>query len=113
MVIEAGDIVLAEVAERLKNNTRPKDIVSRIGGDEFIVIIRDLKSSLSATEIAEKLVKVLSDAFIYNNNLLYIGASVGISLFPEHGTDVDTLIKNADLAMYEVKNRGGHGYTFI
>ena len=107
---ETGDIVLAKVAERLDNNTREKDIVSRIGGDEFIVIIRDLKSLLSATEIAEKFVKVLSDAFIYNNNQLFIGASIGISLFPKHGTDIDTLIRNADLAMYEVKHSGGHGY---
>ena len=108
----AGDKVLAEAAERLKNNTRPRDIVSRIGGDEFIVIIRDLKSSLSVTVIAEKLVKILSAAYIYNDNILYIGASVGISLFPEHGTDVDTLIKKADLAMYEAKNNGGNGYAF-
>ena len=107
---ETGDIVLAKVAERLDNNTREKDIVSRIGGDEFIVIIRDLKSLSSATEIAEKFVKVLSDAFIYNNNQLFIGASIGISLFPKHGTDIDTLIRNADLAMYEVKHSGGHGY---
>ena len=107
---EAGDVVLVNVAERLGDNTRGKDIVSRIGGDEFIVIIRELKSSLSAIEIAEKLVKVLSDAFIYNEEILYIGASVGISLFPQHGTDIDTLIKNADLAMYEAKGRGGHGY---
>jgi len=107
---EAGDMVLAKVAERLENNTSPTDIVSRIGGDEFIVIIRNLMSSSSATKIAEKLVKVLSDAFIYNEELLYIGASVGISVFPQHGTDADTLIKNADLAMYEVKNRGGQGY---
>ena len=109
---QAGDKVLAEAAERLKSNTRSKDIVSRIGGDEFIVIIRDLKSSLSVTVIAEKLVKILSAAYIYNDNILYIGASVGISLFPEHGDDVDTLIKNADLAMYETKNSGGNGYSF-
>ena len=108
---EVGDIVLVKVAERLRNNTRSQDIVSRIGGDEFIVIIRDLKSSSNEMEIGEKLVKVLSDTFNYNDKLLYIGASVGISLFPEHGTDVDTLIKNADLAMYEVKNSGGYGCT--
>ena len=82
---QAGDKVLAEAAERLKSNTRTKDIVSRIGGDEFIVIIRDLKFSISVTVIAEKLVKILSAAYIYNDNILYIGASVGISLFPEHG----------------------------
>ena len=108
---EAGDIVLKEVSKRLKRNTRSNDIVSRIGGDEFIVIIRELKSSSSTIEIAEKLVKILSEAFIYNEKLLYIGASIGISLFPDHGTNVDTLIRNADLAMYEVKNSGGYGCT--
>lgn len=107
---QAGDIVLAKVAERLEINTRPTDIVSRIGGDEFIVILRDLRYSSTATEIAKKLVEALTDAFIYNEELLYIGASIGISLFPEHGTNADTLIKNADLAMYEVKKNGGHGY---
>jgi len=108
-----GDIALVEVAERLLKNTGSKDIVSRIGGDEFIVIIRDLKYSSSATGIAEKLVKELCEAFIYNEELLYIGASIGISLFPEHGTDVDTLIKNSDLAMYEAKKSGGHRCTLF
>ncbi|MBW9151089.1 EAL domain-containing protein [Clostridium estertheticum] len=108
---QVGDIVLAKVAERLENNTiKSKDIVSRIGGDEFIVIIRNLISEAGATEIAEKIVKTLSSAYIHNEESLYIGASVGISLFPQHGNDVDTLIRNADLAMYEVKNSGGHGY---
>ncbi|MCB2356033.1 EAL domain-containing protein [Clostridium estertheticum] len=108
---QVGDIVLAKVAERLENNiAKSKDIVSRIGGDEFIVIIRNLISTAGATEIAEKIVKTLSGAYIYNDESLYIGASVGISLFPQHGNDVDTLIRNADLAMYEVKNSGGCGY---
>ncbi|WAG54143.1 EAL domain-containing protein [Clostridium estertheticum] len=108
---QVGDIVLAKVAERLENNiAKSKDIVSRIGGDEFIVIIRDLISAAGATKIAEKIVEILSRAYIYNEESLYIGASVGISLFPQHGNDVDTLIRNADLAMYEVKNSGGHGY---
>ncbi|MBU3175556.1 EAL domain-containing protein [Clostridium estertheticum] len=108
---QVGDIVLAKVAERLEINiAKSKDIVSRIGGDEFIVIIRNLISTAGATEIAEKIVKTLSGAYIYNDESLYIGASVGISLFPQHGNDVDTLIRNADLAMYEVKNSGGRGY---
>jgi len=63
---EAGDNILKTVAVRLKNNIRSKDIVSRIGGDEFIVIIRDLNDSLNTAEIGETLVKVLSDVFIYN-----------------------------------------------
>ena len=108
-----GDMVLVEVAERLKRNTRSIDIVSRIGGDEFIVVIKDLKSPSNAIETADKLVKALNDAFIYNEKLLYIGASIGISIFPEHGTDLDTLLKNADLAMYEVKNNGGYGCSLF
>ncbi|WP_298838302.1 putative bifunctional diguanylate cyclase/phosphodiesterase [Clostridium sp.] len=108
---QVGDIVLAKVAERLECNTKKsKDIVSRIGGDEFIVVIRHLISASSVTEIAEKIVKSLSSAFTYNEESLYIGVSIGISLFPLHGNDVDTLIRNADLAMYEVKSSGGHGY---
>ncbi|MCB2307456.1 EAL domain-containing protein [Clostridium estertheticum] len=108
---QVGDIVLAKVAERLENNiAKSKDIVSRIGGDEFIVIIRNLISEEGAIEIAGEIVKTLSGAYIYNEESLYIGASVGISLFPQHGNDVDTLIRNADLAMYEVKNSGGRGY---
>ncbi|MCB2339871.1 bifunctional diguanylate cyclase/phosphodiesterase [Clostridium estertheticum] len=108
---QVGDIVLAKVAERLENNTiKSKDIVSRIGGDEFIVIIRNLISAAGAIEIAGEIVKTLGGAYIYNDESLYIGASVGISLFPQHGNDVDTLIRNADLAMYEVKNSGGRGY---
>ncbi|MBC8063136.1 MAG: EAL domain-containing protein [Clostridiaceae bacterium] len=107
---EAGDIVLVEVAHRLKNSVRSMDIVSRIGGDEFIVIIKDLVSVSDAIEVAEELVKILSATFVYYENIIYIGASIGISLFPEHGIDVDTLIKNADIAMYEAKNSGGNGY---
>ncbi|MBX4266351.1 EAL domain-containing protein [Clostridium estertheticum] len=108
---QVGDIVLAKVAERLENNiAKSRDIVSRIGGDEFIVIIRNLISAAGAIEIAGEIVKTLSGAYIYNEESLYIGASVGISLFPQHGNDVDTLIRNADLAMYEVKNSGGRGY---
>jgi len=107
---QVGDIVLAKVAERLEKNTGDIDLVSRIGGDEFIVIIRHSKCLSSATGIAQEIVKSLGAAFIYNDELMYIGASVGISLFPQHGNNADNLIRNADLAMYEVKKSGGHGY---
>ena len=105
---EAGDLFLIEVANRLNNNTGSSDIISRSGGDEFIAIIRDLKSPSDATKVSEKLVRVLSDGFIYCEEIILIGASIGISLFPKHGTDVEILIKNADLAMYEIKSTGGN-----
>lgn len=106
-----GDQILKAVADRLKESIRSSDTISRIGGDEFIILLRDLKSFVDAEKIAVAIGKVLEPAFIYNRSHLHIGSSIGISIFPEHGGDADTLIKNADLAMYEVKNNGGYGYS--
>jgi len=106
-----GDLLLIEVSKRLNNNIGPRDIVGRSGGDEFIVVIRDIKCPSVAKAIANKLMQLISNVFVYNDKHIYIGASIGISLFPEHGATVYTLIKNADLAMYEVKNNGGYGCT--
>jgi diguanylate cyclase (GGDEF)-like protein len=86
------------------------DTVSRIGGDEFIIILRDLKAIANAEKIAVAVLEKLSTAFIYKENQLFIGGSIGISIFPEHGIDADTLINKADLAMYDVKLMGGNGY---
>ena len=108
---QAGDYVLIQVSEILKSTIRSDDIIGRIGGDEFIIILGKLKSSANAEKIALKIGERLSSAFIYKENHLFVGASIGISIFPEHGTSVDTLIKNADIAMYEVKHKGGYGYT--
>ncbi len=108
---QAGDIMLEKVAERLKSIIRPNDIICRIGGDEFIILIENIESTKNVEEIAAAIGKRLSSAFVYQEYQLLIGASIGISIFPEHGTDVDTLIKNADLAMHEAKNNGGYEYT--
>jgi len=107
---QAGDYILKTVAVRLKNIIRPTDIVYRIGGDEFIIIMRDLKVIADAEKIAIAAVETLSSAFIYKENQLFIGSSIGISVFPEHGIDQDTLSTKADLAMYEAKRNGGNGY---
>ncbi len=107
---EAGDNILRIAAVRLKNIIRSTDTVYRIGGDEFIIILRDLKASSIVEKIAIAALKTLSTAFIYKENQLFIGASIGISIFPEHGIDADTLIKKADSAMYEVKSKGGNEY---
>lgn len=109
---EAGDLVLEEAAKRLSSVIGSQSLVSRIAGDEFIIIIENLQSTSDAALVAEKLVQALDIEFVYHENQIYISASIGISLFPEHGEDIDILIRNADLAMYEVKNSGGHGYAF-
>ena len=107
---EAGDFILKTVAERLKNIIRSTDAISRMGGDEFIIILRNLKDTVNAEKFAGDVLKTLSTAFTYKENQLLIGASIGISLFPEHGFEADLLINKADSAMYEAKRQGGNGY---
>jgi len=107
---QAGDNILKTVAVRLKSIIRLTDTIYRIGGDEFIIILRNLKDYANAKKIAVAIRDILSIVFTYNTNQLFVGVSVGISIFPEHGTNADTLIKNADFAMYEAKRKGGNGY---
>lgn len=108
---QVGDKVLKNVADTLKDSIGTDDKISRIGGDEFIIIFAVLRSNAYIQEIAEKIQKALRKPFIYNKECLIVGASIGISIFPEHGKDSDTLIKKADLAMYEVKGNGGYDYA--
>lgn len=108
---QSGDTVLKIVAERLKLIITANDTLSRFGGDEFTIILNNLESSAVVEEFAENIRTILIPAIIdNNNNELHIGASIGVSIFPEHGSNVDTLINNADLAMFEVKHNGGYGY---
>ncbi|MGV8905655.1 MAG: diguanylate cyclase domain-containing protein [Acetobacterium sp.] len=107
---EAGDIVLKTVALRLKSIIRSTDTISRIGGDEFIIILRNLQDQIEAEKTAAAVLRMLSTVFPYKGHRLLIGASIGLSIFPEHGIDADMLIKKADFAMYEVKHKGGNGY---
>lgn len=107
---QAGDNILKTVAVRLKSIIRLTDTISRTGGDEFIIILRNLEDSGDAEKISAVVGETLSVAYTYKENQLFIGASIGISMFPEHGIDADTLIRKAELAMYKVKCKGGNGY---
>lgn len=101
---EAGDEVLKEVAKRLLASVRETDSVARIGGDEFVIMLENLGSSL-AHEIGQRIVDDLSKAFKLTEGNAYIGASIGIALFPQNGDNSETLIKAADRAMYDVKKK--------
>lgn len=101
---EAGDEVLKEVAKRLLASVRETDSVARIGGDEFVIMLENLGSSL-AHEIGQRIVDDLSKAFMLTEGNAYIGASIGIALFPQNGDNSETLIKAADRAMYDVKKK--------
>ncbi|MFY9225912.1 MAG: diguanylate cyclase [Blastocatellia bacterium] len=107
-----GDLLLQAVAERLKGCVREEDTVARIGGDEFIVILEDIFSLEDAAKIAKKAVHTLSTPFAIEGKKLLIGASIGISIFPLHGRDPEILIKNADKAMYKIKEAGKNGFGF-
>ena len=101
---EAGDIVLKTVAERLKDNSRDIDLVSRIGGDEFVLLLYDCTSQSDTEKVAHKIIKaIITPIAISETRLVAVSASIGISLYPEHGEQPEKLLNAADLAMYSVK----------
>jgi diguanylate cyclase (GGDEF)-like protein len=112
---DVGDIVLKEVAQRLKASTRGDDTISRLGGDEFIYFLSQARDSEVVARVAEKIIEALRaplDVSLRDLNLsLRIKASIGIAMFPKDGETVDTLVVCADLAMYRAK-RSDSGYAF-
>lgn len=106
----SGDALLCEAARRLLTCVRQNDTVARIGGDEFVAVITSLKNKEDATQIAEKLLNVISKPYLIEDRELIINASIGISWFPEDGQDSHTLLKNADVALYYAKDLGGNSY---
>jgi len=105
-----GDRLLIEVAKRLRGLVRRADSIARLGGDEFVVLLERLHIPGEATTLANKIVLAMRQPFILNDTELHIGSSIGITLYPEDGTDAVTLLKNADAAMYGVKDSGRDGY---
>ena len=101
-----GDLLLKEVANRIKLPIRESDTVARIGGDEFVVLLKNIKDGQDAVVVAEKIRASLNMPFVLNTLSLGISSSIGISVFPEHGPDEVTLCKNADTAMYQAKVSG-------
>ena len=110
----AGDALLIEVAARLKANVRESDIVARLGGDEFVVVLTGLDHGLlNAAQVAAKVVDALGRPYEVEGNSLNSSPSIGIALFPADGEDAETLMKNADTAMYHVKETGRNGSQFF
>lgn len=108
-----GDLLLQGVGERLKNWARELDTVARLGGDEFVVVLSSVKEVADAAVAAARIVKGITDGFVVEGHPLSISCSLGISVFPEHGTNSDTLIKNADAAMYCAKETGRNTFRFF
>jgi len=109
----AGDKLLQSIAEQLVACVRAPDTVSRPGGDEFILLLQDVEHAEDAEITARRILKSLGEAHSVEDHELYITASIGISVYPLDGQDAETLIKNADTAMYQAKSQGRHNFKFF
>ncbi|BES70278.1 hypothetical protein RE428_12960 [Marinobacter nanhaiticus D15-8W] len=107
-----GDALLQEVALRLRQCVRAEDFLVRLGGDEFLVLYPEIADDETAAEMARNFIERVSAPYRIQGKSLTLGISVGISLFPKDGTDIDTLISHADLAMYQAKQSGRGQYSF-
>lgn len=110
---QAGDALLIDVSNRLKSAVRESDIVARIGGDEFVVVLTDIADDLKAVWNARAILQSLTQNYSINNRQVYSSPSIGISIFPRDGEDTDTLMKHADIAMYHAKSEGRNNYQFF
>ncbi|HUN94208.1 MAG TPA: EAL domain-containing protein [Burkholderiaceae bacterium] len=101
-----GDALLTQAARRIRDSVRGEDVVARLGGDEFTVVLGNLAVSAGASQVARQLIKSLSAPFEVDGHTIYVGASVGIAVFPDDGADGADLLKKADTAMYRAKENG-------
>ncbi len=109
---QVGDKLLYEVSRRISHSMRESDVVARLGGDEFLVMMDMINNQEDAEQIAKKIIQALQAEFIIDGEEIFISASIGISIFPKDGSDVDSTIKAADMAMYQVKNKGKNNHCF-
>ena len=108
-----GDHLLQEVAQRLVKQLRVGDTVCRIGGDEFVVVLPEITRGADAAQVAQKIIETLSEPIVLEGRDITVTPSIGISVFPEDGSDAETLIRNADAAMYHAKEMGRSNYQFF
>lgn len=109
---EAGDQLLQVIAERLCSTVRNTDMVARLGGDEFVVLVTDVKKTEAVAVIAQKILSSVLQVIMIKEQEIYITTSIGISLYPYDGQTMQTLMKNADLALYRAKEQGRNNYQF-
>jgi diguanylate cyclase (GGDEF)-like protein len=105
--------LLKEVGYRLSGLLRQNDTVARLGGDEFIVLLSDLERMEDVIRVAEIILKAFKQLFVCGNHKLTSSTSIGIAVYPDDGNDIDSLLKNSDMAMYFVKMHGRNNYKFF
>jgi len=107
-----GDGLLQAIASRIVNCVRGEDTVARMGGDEFTILLADIADTRSAAMVAQKVLSVVSHPVVVDSHELFATTSIGIAIFPDDGGDAETLLKNADRAMYRAKEAGRNNYQF-
>ena len=108
-----GDALLKTVATYLQEVIRTEDFVARIGGDEFVIVINNYESHLELIRVMQRLLDHIKEPFVIENHPIYVSASVGVVIYPKDGTDMQILLKHADIAMYEAKRKGRDQYHFF
>jgi diguanylate cyclase (GGDEF)-like protein len=105
-----GDVLLKMVAERLVATVREEDTVARLGGDEFLLSLWHVSGIDYAATVASRAIEAVSQPYSIEGNTVSITTSAGVSIYPDHGEDAETLLKSADLALYEAKAAGKNAY---
>lgn len=108
-----GDRLLVAATERLRNQVKETDLVGRLGGDEFTIVLENLDAPEIAADVASRIVNAMSQHFVIDGHELFVTASVGVAVYPSDGMDATSLLKNADVAMYRAKERGKNTYQFF
>ncbi|OJX70383.1 EAL domain-containing protein [Magnetospirillum sp. 64-120] len=108
----AGDSLLVEVARRLRSCTRSSDTISRLGGDEFALVLERIDDAADVVVVADKLLAALAGSFLLEGREVFVGSSIGISMYPEDGDNAEMLLKHADTAMYQAKAEGKGRFKF-
>jgi len=108
-----GDGLLKAVSSRLLEIVRTSDTIARLGGDEFTILCPEITGHAEADEIAQRVLECFKLPFVFNSHKINISTSIGIAIYPEDGTSFETLLKNADIAMYRVKDAGRNNYSFF
>jgi diguanylate cyclase (GGDEF)-like protein/PAS domain S-box-containing protein len=110
----AGDELLQQVAERIKYRLREVDMVARLGGDEFVILLDDVGEYNHVAQVATSIIETLSQPFaLYQSHTVYIGASIGIAIYPQHGDSIEVLMDNADAALYRAKEQGRGCFVYF
>jgi diguanylate cyclase (GGDEF)-like protein/PAS domain S-box-containing protein len=108
-----GDMLLIEAAHRISACVRESDTVARLGGDEFTIVISEISDNTHVEDVAQKIISNLAEPFHLGDEVVYISASIGITLYPNDSIDIDALMKNADQAMYAAKNKGRNRFSYF